>query len=457
MPNLAGFMKKYVILFLLQLVVASMIGQESHNIRLMSRWFSDEPPTNARDSRYNDCWGFVQNGEEFGVIGSTLGTHIIHLPLNNAIKEVAFIPGDAQGSGIIHRDYASFNGYLYAVCDQSPSALQVIDLSQLPDTALLIRSTDEFFSTAHNIYADEFTGKLYVSGSSQAAVTVLSTAEDPSNPSLLNQFDLVEYVHDTYARRDTVFMHAAYEGMWVFDFSNSDMPQLIGNLEEYPDQGYNHSGWLNDDGSVYVFADETQGKKLKVCDVSDISQIEVTSLLFSGGASHTIPHNVVIEGNLAYVSYYFDGLQVFDISDIYHPVRVAWYDTYEVDEQDYRGAWGVHKGLPSGRILVSDRYTGLYVFRLAPEGVPDVNDDLILFPNPGNGSPIVQVRRDGFLRIEHRAFNALGQLIDLGSWRRGADTFWFPVDLSNQGPGNYYIEVIIDEGTPKVFKYIKTE
>ncbi|WP_306641558.1 choice-of-anchor B family protein [Sanyastnella coralliicola] len=449
-------MMRITLLFLLIFLGLALNSrsQDSQNVRLMAQWFSDEPETNARDSRYNDCWGFVINGEEYGVIGSTSGTHIIHLPLNNAIKEVAFIPGDAQGEIVIHRDYATHNGYLYAVCDQQPSKLQVIDIRHLPDSASLVLSTDEFFTTAHNIYTDEYTGKLYCSGTSSAAMTVLDASVTPESPTLLNQFNLVEYVHDAYARRDTVFVHAAFQGMWVFDFANAEEPQLLGNLEEYPDDGYNHSGWLNDDGTVYVFADETQGKRLKVCDVSDLTDIQVTSFLFSGGASHTIAHNVIVEGDYAYVSYYFDGLQIFDISDINEPQRVAWYDTYDIDEQDYRGAWGVHKGLPSGRILISDRYTGLYVFRHIPEGVPDVNQEIVMFPNPGNGDAIVQIRRSSWLRMQHRAYDSRGRLVDAGEWRSGADTFWFPVDLSDQSAGVYYIEIIIDEGTPEVLRYM---
>ena len=34
---------------------------------------------------------------------------------------------------MIHRDYHDHNGYLYAVCDEGQSTLQIIDLSGLPN------------------------------------------------------------------------------------------------------------------------------------------------------------------------------------------------------------------------------------------------------------------------------------------------------------------------------------
>lgn len=448
-------MKKWVLCIGMLVGVLQLAAQDSRNVRLLGRWFSENPDVNTSDSRYNDIWGFVQNGEEYAVIGSTFGTHIIHLPLNHAYREVAFIPGGAQGSFVIHRDFAFYKGFLYGVCDQEPSGLQVIDCRNLPNSASLVEQEETFFSTAHNAYIDDFTGKLYISGPSGHALSVLDAATDPAHPSLLTHFDLVSYVHDVYVRRDTAYLNAAFQGLWIFDFSNTQEPQLLGNLDDYPDDGYNHSGWLNAQGDVYVFADETEGRKLKVCDVTDLTDIQITSFLFSGGDPSTIAHNVIVEGDLAYVSYYFDGLQIFDISDIHNPRRYAWYDTYDQNETAFRGAWGIHKGLPSGRILISDRATGLYVFHLNLGG--DFDENIVLFPNPGGGSPAVQIRKDQFRTVRHKAFTIEGELIDEGIWQNTSDVFWFPVDLEDQGKGTYLIEVQIDDLEPEMLRYLKIE
>jgi len=73
----------------------------------------------------------------------------------------------------------------------------------------------------------------------------------------------------------------------------------------------------------------------------------------------------MIKDNLVYLSYYQDGLQVFDISDPSNPIRIAYYDTYmPVNTGGYAGAWGVYAFLPSGRILISDVQSGLFVLNI---------------------------------------------------------------------------------------------
>ncbi len=444
-----------VLLFCFVFGTLLSFSQSAKNAYLVARWFDEDPPTNNRDARFNDVWAWEWEGEEYAAIGSTLGTHIVKLNLNNALTDVAFIPGDAQGGFVIHRDFTFYKGFLYGVCDQQPSQLQIIDCRNLPNSATLVNSSSEFFTTAHNIFVDEYTGKLYVSGPSTNALVVLDANEDPQNPTLLNAFNGVGYVHDVYARRDTVFLHAAGEGMFVFDFTESENPVLLGDLLEYPEQGYNHSGWLNEDGSIYVFADETPGTSLKVVDTSSLQQMSVLSLLKSNGPSHTMPHNLIVKDDFVYVSYYFDGLQVFDISDPLQPELFAWYDTFDGPSEDYRGAWGIHVGLPSNRVLICDRHTGLYVFKLKDDGTQALTNDVLIFPNPGDGDAILQVRREGIFKLEHRILDAQGKLIDEGKWQNTTSTFWIPLKLKDANAGMYFVEVIVDEGTPTTLKYVK--
>ena len=76
-----------------------------------------------------------------------------------------------------------------------------------------------------------------------------------------------------------------------------------------------------------------------------------------------MPHNVILKNGIAYVSYYNDGLQIFNVRNIENPKRVGYYDTYQGSNLGlYRGLWGVYPNLPSGRILGSDRKNGLYLF-----------------------------------------------------------------------------------------------
>jgi hypothetical protein len=83
-------------------------------------------------------------------------------------------------------------------------------------------------------------------------------------------------------------------------------------------------------------------------------------------------HNVIVEttGNKvkAYLSWYWDGMLVLDVTDPYNPVEVArYFDNSEefLASNDGRphDFWGVYKEPNSPWIYGSDRNGGLFVFR----------------------------------------------------------------------------------------------
>ena len=57
-----------------------------------------------------------------------MGTHIFKIE-NKQLSEIDFVEGKYAGYQAIHRDYHDFNGYLYAVCDENLSSLQIMDLA----------------------------------------------------------------------------------------------------------------------------------------------------------------------------------------------------------------------------------------------------------------------------------------------------------------------------------------
>ena len=158
----------------------------------------------------------------------------------------------------------------------------------------------------------------------------------------------------------------------------------LASLTSYPDAGYNHSGWLNDDGTLYIMQDENHGYDVKILDVADLSNISVLATFNSGVDPQSMAHNGIIKGDLAYIPYYHDGLRVFDISDPSNPVQTWEYDTYAPNSHaSYKGAWGVYPYLPSGNIIVSDMQTGLYLFECeTPTAIIENKLTHNLFPNP---------------------------------------------------------------------------
>ncbi len=84
-------------------------------------------------------------------------------------------------------------------------------------------------------------------------------------------------------------------------------------------------------------------------------------------------HNVVVEnqGNkvLAYVSWYWDGMLVLDVTDPYNPIEVARYlDTTGPNDGMANDFWGVYKETNSSFIYGSDRNGGLYIFKMKGAG-----------------------------------------------------------------------------------------
>ena len=341
----------------------------SDNINLLFNWSDSSLPQNYLGGSYTDVYGVAINGGEYAVIGSTMGTHIIDVTIPTQCLEVAFIPGAFQGNGVSHRDFFSMDNYLYGVCDQGTSTLQIIDISNLPNSVSLVYNSDSLISTSHNLFIDILNKKLY---STNGDVLDIS---NPTNPSFL--FHMGFSFHDLYVENDTGYFNCTSNGLQIYEMT-TNTPQYVGSLTSYPQQGTNHSGWKKD--NTYILADENHGLSLKVIDVSDLSNLSVIALFNSGVDSNSIAHNLIIRDNFVYVSYYHDGLQIFDITDPTNPIKAGYYDTYLPDNHNgYAGNWGVDPQLPSGIILVSDVQSGLFVleFDYNPQSICE--GDSILF------------------------------------------------------------------------------
>jgi len=374
---------------------------------LLGTWTAPELPASiAHDNVYNEIWGLAVNDHEFAVIGTTFGTHIIDVTDPNNPTELFVVEGGTTGGAIIHRDFHDHKGYLYSIADEgSNTALQIIDITQLPDAIEVVYDDSEFFTRSHNIFIDASKDRLYSLLSNGDAFGYspmrIFDISDPIDPQVLGSYyNLNGYnisqVHDAFVRNDTAYLNLGPGGFAIVDFIDVDNPNIISVITpaEYPQSGYNHSGWLTDDGDFYYMADETFGSDMKVLDLRNLPDIDIPTLFNAESEDITIPHNQIVKGDKLYVSYYFDGLQVYDISDPINPVREMYYPTSNFPPTNglYRGAWGVYPFLPSGNILVSDMQEGLFVI----DGeLPTATDDIegefstpnfTISPNPSNGA-----------------------------------------------------------------------
>ena len=413
--------------------------QNSQNTSLLFHW-NDTTILGSEnyDNVYNEIWGLVVNEREFAVIGSTDGTHIFDVTAPELSYQVAYIAGEVQGSEIVHRDFHDYNGYLYIVSDEGASSLQIIDISNLLDTVIKVYDSNDLFPRAHNIFIDTATAKMYTTNGT------IYSLENPEDPTLLYQNSVLT-CHDMYVLNDTAYINAGNTGLIVADFSETTLEnqshEVLGTLLTYPQQGYNHSGWLTADRKHYIMADETWGMDMKMIDVSDFSNMEAVSLISSEIDENSIPHNQIINGEFLYTAYYHDGLYVHDISDPLNPSLLAFYDTFEPDHHiSYMGAWGVYPFLPSGNILMSDMQTGLYVFDIDyTAGLNDEENQLgmSVYPNPTKNSVYINCKSADIVSLE--VFNMQSQLVhdqnfydntlvDLSNFNLGLYLFKFEVN-----------------------------
>ena len=457
-------MKNYLFIFSLLFSLLgnlnNMFAQIPNNIDLLYNW-TDESliPSIYYNNTYNEIWGFVHENREYAVIGSSMGTHIFDVTDTENVTQIDFIEGKFVGEEVVHRDYHDHNGYLYMVCDEGPSSLQIASLHSLPDSLTLVYDSDELFMTSHNIFIDTATTKMYVcvprhTNGAYNGLEVYDLA-NPVEPELLTIYNDY-YAHDVYVKNDITYFHGQEDGFFVVDFSNTDNPQLLGSLTDYDEfgQGYNHSGWLSEDGNYYFSTDENHGLDIKVLDVSDFSDMKVVSLINSGVSESSMAHNVMVRGNYLYVAYYHDGLQIYDITNPLIPYKISDYKTYlPTDHESYRGAWGVYTGLPSGNILVSDMQYGLFVFDVGLNPI-STNENMSIVTNENKITlyPTI-VQQTMHIEVDIQAqTNALIQLFDV----TGNVVFRHKVRVI---PENHHYEIRLPNDLPTgyLFFTLKTE
>ena len=372
---------------------------QSLNMNLQSNWYDStviaEP---AYGIKYNGIWGYEANGREYAIVGSTAGVYFVDITNPQSPVTSDFVAG--RRTACIWREIKTFDHYAYLISDdQSPNSFQIVDLQYLPDSVHVVADYTSLFERGHTLYVDG--NKLYVgmvrggmfTQNLSMAVFSLSNPEAPvflrsindDYPTLLAS----NQVHDMFVRNDTIYASCGYDGLFIFKYDSvGNNFQLINSLTSYPSQGYNHSSALADNGSL-VFMDEVpSGLPVKVLDVNDLQNLTVTTTFSSN--SVVTPHNPFIIGNICYIAYYMDGLQVYDVSDPYNPLRTAYFDTHYQEPLGgpypslaYQGAWGAYPFFSSGNIAVSDMQNGLFVLQQLANGINNfTSEDIAVYPNP---------------------------------------------------------------------------
>ena len=397
------------VLFLLMGLISgflqAVIAQESQELELLDHL--NEYPFNG----YNDCWGYIgPDGREYALLGVNSGTSIVDITTAGSAVEVAFVPSNFS----IWKDLKTYQNYAYTV-NETGGGLQIIDLSGLPDSVKTLPSYTGF-DDMHNINIDVESGMLYASADRNGFACQAISLADPENPQFISAF--ADRNHDNYPRGGIVYLAESRLGsVGIYDLSNIFEPQF---LQRYtiPSAGIVHNLWLTDDGNFLMTTEETASKTVKMWDISDLNNITLRGQYL---APNGLAHNVHIKGDFAYISHYTDGIRVVDISDRDNLIEVGYYDTFPGSGFD-DGNWGVYPYFPSGKLVVSDTHSGLYiVFSEDAVEVPTgINTNEILpetfsvaqnYPNPFNPTTTIEYTLSAAANVAVEIFNAAGQMV----------------------------------------------
>ncbi|MFK7948113.1 MAG: choice-of-anchor B family protein [Saprospiraceae bacterium] len=318
----------------------------------------------------NDIWGYVDSttGTEYAIIGLRNGTSVVSLADPTNPIQVAYVAGAVS----TWRDIKTWGNYAYVTTDAGADGLTIIDLSNLPDSitstnwkpTLTVNNQSGTFNKAHNIWIDE-NGYAYISGANLGigGVMILDVHTTPGTPIYIGT-TANNYSHDCYARGDTLYTADISAGEFtIYDVADKTNPVFLGSQQT--DFSFAHNVWLSDDSQVLFTTDEKANAPVGAYDVSNPSNIIELDLFkpIKTLGQGVIPHNVHVWNDYLVVSYYTDGLILVDGSRPSNLIEVGNFDTYLTSAGGFNGSWGAYPYLPSGKILVSDINSGLYVFQ----------------------------------------------------------------------------------------------
>lgn len=462
-------MIKYLLSFILSFITLFSFGQQSMNMTELSQYYpSNVVPGNPE--QFNEIWGYVApNNSEYAIFGSISGTYFIDVsdPLNPV--EIDYFPGGGTG---VWRDFETYNNYAFGVADvTSGNSLQIFDLQYLPDSVVKVYDNDTFSSNCHNIHIDN--DRLYLisntRGGNYYPLDILDITS-PLNPVLIggirngvNVAGNYSTSHDAYVKNDTVYLSVYFNGsgnngLHVFDLTNPMTPQLLGSIQNYPGAGINHASWMNPEGTHLIMADETLTSPLKMVDIQNLDNIQAVSTFAPNPGA--IAHNPFIKDSLAYISYYHEGVQIYDVSEPANPFRVGYFDTDTTIgngnySPNYRGCWGVYPFLPSGNILASDRKNGLFV--LTYDGATTTslervsqNLDIKVYPNPTKGLFTISNENNFIQKISLSNIN--GKVLFQKEIQK--NTISIEINIQEESNGIYILKAIgeVGETQYKLFK-----
>lgn len=246
-----------------------------------------------------------------------------------------FVQDVKMGRDIVIATNESWEGPAVHILDVSDPA-NITTISTINSPAMTV--------SVHNVWVDT-RGYLYLASNAPDPNVLIYDLRDPANPTYLSRYQHPEAEWGSYnAVHDMVVLdnvlYAAYLSAGFVLVDVSDPANPVEMARHNYDDSFAHNIWPTEDRNYVLTTDEVQGGHVQIWDVQDLGNIFKVSEYQT--QDFTIVHNANIKGDLAYISYYEDGVRILDVADPTNPVEVAFHDTYlDPAIGDFRGNWGV--------------------------------------------------------------------------------------------------------------------
>jgi choice-of-anchor B domain-containing protein len=373
-----------------------------HNIDFVAQVQLQEFPSSPIS--LSNLWGFVDldDNREYAVVGHRNGTAVYDV----TVPATPVLVGNVAGNSSLWREVKVYQvldpntgthrAYAYVTTEAPGSGLQILDLSNLPNSVSLAGTLAEFGSS-HTVYISNvdyasmtaLPGReafLVIAGANVAggAYRIYSLA-NPVAPTLVTPPPAgTGYMHDSTSMIITdsrttqcaaghnpceVLVDFNELSIDLWDVSNKNAPVKL-SATTYPTASYVHSGWPTENNQFIVVHDELDELRRSINThiyTLDVRNLTAPTLVTSYiGPLTATDHNGYTRGDRYYVSHYKRGLVIFDLTAPLALTEIGSFDTYlspSANSAGTDGAWGVYPFLPSGTILVSDIENGLFLLK----------------------------------------------------------------------------------------------
>lgn len=336
----------------------------------------------------NDIWGWTDTttGKEYALMGLDNGTAFIDISDDNELRYLGLLPTATVSSP--WRDIKVYQDHAFVVSEANGHGIQVFDLTRLRTVTgePLTFDADTHFTglgSAHNIVINEETGFAYVVGTDRGDAfnggAHFINIQDPKNPIPAGGYGDNGYSHDaqvvSYTGPDSdytgreIYIGANEDQVIIADVTDKSNPVEISTVV-YPNIEYTHQGWFTEDQRYFILGDELdevglgfQSRTL-IFDFTDLDDPQFFDTYL--GTTSAIDHNGYVKGDTYYLANYRAGVRMLDISGIADKTitETGYFDTFpENDIPEFDGVWSVYPYFESGKIIISDINSGLFVIQ----------------------------------------------------------------------------------------------